>query len=57
LTDIRDEGRSPGEDVHNGADGTIHARVGLFTIEFKAEVVALVRQPGNSARAWPAISI
>ena len=28
-----------------------------FTKEFKAEVVELVRQPGNSRRAWPVISI
>ena len=49
MTDIRDQGRCPGEDVHNGDDGTNQAPASVLTKEFKAEVVALVRQPGNTA--------
>jgi transposase len=49
LTDIRDQGRCPGEDVHNGNDGTNQAPRRSFTKEFKSEVVALVGQPGNTA--------
>jgi transposase len=49
LTDIHHQGRGPGKDVHNGDDGTKQAPRRSFTKEFKAEVVALVRQDGNTA--------
>ena len=51
MTDIHDQGRSPGKDVHNGDDGRNEAqprRRRSFTPEFKSEVVALVRQPGRT---------
>jgi len=50
LTDIRDQGRCPGRGCPQWRRWDERsAPRWSFTKEFKAEVVALVRQPGNTA--------
>jgi transposase len=48
LTDIHHQGRRPGKDVHLGDHGKEEALPSSFSKQFKAEVVDLVRQPGNT---------
>lgn len=49
MTDIHHQARGAGKDVHNETmTGKKPRRRRSFTPEFKAEVVALVRQPGNT---------
>jgi transposase len=45
----RSGGRCPGGDVHNGDDGTNEAPASVLHEGVQAEVVELVRQPGNTA--------
>jgi transposase len=50
LTDIHHQARGAGKDVQDGDDGRQETpRRRSFTPEFKAEVLALVRQPGKTA--------
>jgi transposase len=47
LTDIHHQGRRPGKDVHHGDHGKDEAPPSVVLEAVKAEVVDLVRQPGN----------